>query len=282
MKRLKDTSFNKIIHYKKYKDLYDFSSIECRVALFVMAILDIIFIISMRQSDSDIMLPDYISYLDTIGMALIGFLGFIVTGLAILTGAISSTVVKKLQERNKIQALEKILLSFYLLGLVSATVIVMSFTFHFLSSLFYNSIWQISIVLLSLISYFVVFSIFYAVKLIGNCLELFYIISNMQIVNDIKESSVVKVDIKQKYNNYRIMALEKAILINNQISVDDYADEIKKMIELDDISEQEKLLCLEMHRKLFSNNIIDLCTKEKRELDINEYCKWRFYKLCRK
>lgn len=73
----------------------------------------------------------------------------------------------------------------------------------------------------------------------------------MQIVNDMKENNATKVDIKQRYNNYRIIALEKAVLINNQISVDDYADEIKKMIELDDISEQEKLLCLEMHKRLF-------------------------------
>ena len=254
MKKIKDTSFSKIIIYKKYKDLYDFSSIECRVALFVMAILDIIFIISLRQSDTDIMVSDYISYLDTIGMALIGFLGFIVTGLAILTGAISSTVVKKLQERNKIQALEKILLSFYLLGLASASVIGLTFIIHFTNILPYNSVWQINIMILSFISYFVVFSIFYAVKLIGNCLELFYIISNIQIIHDQKKSTAstaTKVDIKQKYNNYRLIALEKAVLIHNQISPERYANDIKHMIETDDLPEQERLLCLEMHKKLF-------------------------------
>lgn len=249
MKKIRDSSFKKIIDYKKYKDLYDFSSIECRVSFFVVVIMDIIFLLSIKNLGIYEIVPDYISYLDTIGLALIGFLGFIVTGLAILTGAISSQVVKRLQERNKIQALEKILLSFYLLGLVSASIIILSFILHFTSKLSYISIWQLDFVLLSFISYFITFSIFYAVKLIGNCLELFYIISNMQIINDIKESS--KVDIKQKYNNYRIMALEKVILTNKLVSIEHYKNEIKEIIEADVLSEQERFLFLEMHQKQF-------------------------------
>jgi len=246
-----DSSFKKIIGYKKYKDLYDFSSIECRVALFVMIILDTIFLISIKELGVDSVVSDYISYLDTIGISLIGFLGFIVTGLAILTGAISSKIVKRLQDRNKIQSLEKILLSFYLLGFISAIVIILSFIFHFLGNLPFNSMWQYDLIILSLISYLIIFSVFYAVKLIGNCLELFYIISNMQIVNDIKENT--RLNIRQKYNSYRILALEKIVLINSQIKIENYADEIKKMIETDDLSEQEKLMCLDMFNKQFAN-----------------------------
>jgi len=212
--------------------------------------MNILFRISTNESAINEVISDYISYLDSIGMALIGFLGFIVTGLAILTGAISSKVVKRLQERNKIQSLEKKLLSFYLLGLVSASIIIVSFIFHFINGLPYNNIFPLDLILLSFISYFITFFIFYAVKLIGNCLELFYIISNMQIINDMQESSIV--DIKQKYNNYRIMALEKVVLTNKLISIDHYADEIKTMIETDDLSNQERILCLEMHKKQFN------------------------------
>lgn len=250
MKKIKDSSFYKIIKYKKYKDLYDFSSIECRVSLVVMLIMNLLFMIFIKILDINEVVQNYISYLDTIGIALIGFLGFIVTGLAILTGAISSKIVKKLQERNKIQSLEKILLSFYLLGTVSASIIIISFIFHFISKLPCSSIWQFVIIALSFISYLITFSIFYAVKLIGNCLELFYIISNMQIINDIQESS--KIDIKQKYNNYRIAALEEYVLILNKIDVDNYADEIKKLIETDDLSDQERKLYMDLHQKQFN------------------------------
>lgn len=250
MNKIKDSSFKKVIQYKKYKDIYDFSSIECRIALLFMIIINIVFYLSVKYQDSEYIISNYILHLDSICMSFIGFLGFIVTGLAILTGAISSTVVKKLQERSKIESLEKILLSFYLLGLVSAFIIVISLILHFINLLHYNSILLINITLLSFISYLIIFAILYAVKLIGNCLELFYIISNMQIVYDAKENK--KVDLKQKYNNYRILALEKIILLNNQVSINDYANEIKKMIETDNMSEQEKNVCMEMHKKFFS------------------------------
>lgn len=252
MKNIRDSSLKKIIEYKKYKDLYDFYSLECRVALLMMVIMDITFATLKTKSDTNTIILDYISYLDTIGIALIGFLGFIVTGLAILTGAISSAVVKRLQEKKKIQALEKILLSFYLLGLVSAIIIILSFILHFVSKLPFNSIGQLNIILLSFISYLIVFSIFYAVKLIGNCLELFFIISNMQISDDVNEKT--KSYVEQKFNYYQFLALKKAVLINHLISIEDYADEIKKMIETDNLSEQEKTLCMEMHNNLFSNN----------------------------
>lgn len=250
MKKINDSSYQKIVKYKKYKDLYDFSSLECRVSLIVMLILDIIFLVSTRMSETDLVVLDYISYLDSIGIALIGFLGFIVTGLALLTGAISSKIVKRLHDRNKLQSLEKVLLSFYLLGLVNATIVIIAFTCHFLKNIPTNSIFYIDLIILSITSYLIVFSIFYAVKLIGNCLELFYIISDMQITEDEKQDA--KIDYKSRYNNYRITVLEKIILINKIIRIEEYSNEIKKLIESDVISPEEKETYLKMHRKQFN------------------------------
>lgn len=250
MKKINDSSYQKIIKYKKYKDLYDFSSLECRVSLIIMLILDIMFLVSTKMSETDLVISDYISYLDSIGIALIGFLGFIVTGLALLTGAISSKIVKRLHDRNKMQSLEKVLLSFYLLGLINATIVVISFICHFITNIPINSIFYIDLIILSIISYLIVFSIFYAVKLIGNCLELFYIVSDMQINEDEKQDA--KIDFKFQYNNYRITALEKVILINKIIKIEEYSDELKKLIESDVISPQKKEIYLEMHRKQFN------------------------------
>lgn len=72
------------------------------------------------------------------------------------------------------RALEKILLSFYLIGLVSAFLTAVIFILHFISILQIHSVLFIDIIIFSIISYFIVFTIFYAVKLIGNCLELFF------------------------------------------------------------------------------------------------------------
>ncbi len=250
MKKINDSSYQKIKEFKKYKDLFDFSSLECRVALLSMLILDVIFFISSKMSGIDIIVSNCISYFDNIGIAMIGFLGFIVTGLAILTGAISSKVVKRLQSRHKAQALEKILLSFYLLGLSSSVIVVLSFIFHFMRDIPIKSILQLNIILLSITSYLVVFSIFYAVKLIGNCLELFYIVSDMQIIEENKYDN--KIALKSKYNSYRITALEKTIFTNNVKNVVEYSKVINELIKSDIISQQEKEIYLDMYRKHFN------------------------------
>lgn len=258
MKKIEDSSFNKIKEYKKYKDIYDFSTVECRVALLAMIILDAIYVYCTKicEIKINILYSDYISYLDTIGIAFIGFLGFIVTGLAILTGAISSAVVKKFQDNGKLIPLERILLSFYLLGLISGFIIILAFLFHFLDNIFTIVSWQTGLLILSSISYLVVFSIFYAVKLIGNCLELFFIVSDLQIVEDSKNN--ILFNPKYEYDRYRIISLEKIILNKKtQDHLKEYAYEIKNMIESDTIPQQVKdaiLLCHKDHFKDLYNN----------------------------
>lgn len=249
MKKVNDTSFQKIFALKKYQDLYDFSSLECRAALIFTIFLDIIFIICSNYIGLDNTVGKFVEILDNIGISLIGFLGFIVTGLAILTGAISSKVVKKFKDGNKMSALERILLSFYLIGLINALLIISAFILHFVIVIPVHSIWIIDIILLSLLSYFIIFTIFYAVKLIGNCLELFYIINSMQLIDDIP------IDYKAKYNNYRITALEKTELSITSINrVQNYKQTVKDLIENDDIPIEERQILLKMHKEHFKNN----------------------------
>lgn len=249
MKKINDTSFQKIFTLKKYQDIYDFSSLECRVSLIITAFLDIIFVICARYIGLDNTVLKFTEMLNNVGIALIGFLGFIVTGLAILTGAISSKVVKRFQDGNKMDALERILLSFYLIGLISAFLVISAFVIHFIVVIPISSIVVIDIILLSLLSYFTVFTIFYAVKLIGNCLELFYIINSIQLTDNIP------IDYKARYNNYRITALEKVELSVTSLSqVQNYKQTVKKLIENDDMPSEERQILLKMHKEHFKNN----------------------------
>lgn len=246
---MKDTSFFKLFKYKKFHDLFDFRSIECIVSVFSVIVLNIIFYISEKNIGLDIFVNNGISFIDNMGMTLIGFLGFIVTGLAILTGAISSKVVKHLQDRNKMLPLEKILLSFYLLGLVTAFEILFIIFLHFINLLPFPSIKIIDIIILSLLTYFTVFIIFYAVKLIGNCLELFYILNNMQIIED------NPIDLKTKYNQYRILALEKLVLSGTSLdTIKEYKSTIINIILSDNnIPEREKNMYINMVQKQFGD-----------------------------
>lgn len=249
MKKINDTSFQKIFILKKYQDLYDFSSLECQTALITTLFLNIIFVICTYYIGLDDTVGKFIEMLDNIGISLIGFLGFIVTGLAILTGAISSKVVKRFQDGNKMVALERILLSFYLIGIISAFLVISTFILHFVAIIPIHSIWFINLILLSLLSYFTIFTIFYAVKLIGNCLELFYIINSMQLTDN------NLIDYKARYNNYRITALEKVELSATSISqVQNYKQTIRELIENDNVSFEERQILLRMHKEHFRNN----------------------------
>lgn len=246
MKGISDTSYKKLFQMNKHKDLYDFTSLECRVAVIVTILLDLIFAICSSYLGIDVVVGITVDLLDNIGIELIGFLGFVVSALAILTGSISSKVVKRLQDRNKMDALERIMLSFYLMGLVSAFVIVIDFMLHFIVAIPVNSVFVVDIVIMSILSYLIIFMIFYAVKLIGNCLELFYIVNGMQLIDD------KNIDYKAKYNNYRITALEKDQLEAASVSkIKDYKTTLRELIINDDSSAEEKKILLMMLNEQF-------------------------------
>lgn len=99
-----------------------------------------------------------------------------------------------------------------------------------------------------MLTYLTVFIIFYAVKLIGNCLELFYILNSMQLIDD------DATDLKNNYNNYRILALEKLGLSNTSLdTIENYRQIIIELINMDNISDQEKRIYLDFVEKQFDN-----------------------------
>ena len=105
----------------------------------------------------------------------------------------------------------------------------------------------LTVVIVAIYSYFAVFSIFYAVKLIGNCLELFIIINEMQIVSEDNDSKY-----KARYNDYRLMALEKLGLSTTSMeTIESYKKCIEELIAMDDTSGAEKAIYFSMVKKQF-------------------------------
>ena len=77
MKKVKDSSYKKLFELGKYKDLYDFSSLECRIAVIGMILLDIVFAVCSFSVGVDETVIKAVSLLDDIGIALIGYIGFL-------------------------------------------------------------------------------------------------------------------------------------------------------------------------------------------------------------
>ena len=244
---MKDVSFAKLIKLKKYRDLVDFKSIECVVALISTIVFDGMILVWNCYENCNDIVNSIATIIDGIGIALIGFLGFIVTGLAILTGAISSKIVKRLQVRSKMEALDRILLSFYLLGIISAFIVLISFFLHLIIALPIEDNLVFVIILGTIYSYFTVFTVFYAVKLIGNCLELFMIINEMQVLEENDDFRY-----KMKYNDYRLMALEKlGLSTTSEETIEAYKKCIYELIIMDETGEVEKNIYTNMLRTQF-------------------------------
>lgn len=61
-------------------------------------------------------------------------------------------------------ALERILLSFYLVGLISAFIIADAFILHFIAAIPVKSIFIINLVLMTILSYLIIFTFFLCCK----------------------------------------------------------------------------------------------------------------------
>lgn len=227
---IRDLSVKKVLTYKKYQDLVDMKSLECKCSLMGSIVVCICSMFVLKSSPIETINNMFTALTKDVAVALIGFLGFTVTGLAILTGVISQKIVQKISDVNKKSVLERILLSFYFLGLVTACTIIGLIVLYIISLSNYQYNIKIVLACVFTFAYLVIFDVFYAVKLIGNCLEIFF------IVNEIDEKQVVnKSEIKQQYNALRITALERVCLTHMDIDgYNEYKNTIKEQIELSD------------------------------------------------
>jgi signal transduction histidine kinase len=240
---MKDSSFEKIKKYKKYKDIFDLQSLEFRCSLITSLIIAaIMWNISKFMTDENIN-SLLIVFTKDIAIAFICFLGFSVSALAILTGVISKKDIDKMSKADVMEQLDKILLSFYWLGLVIGSAIVINFILYIFSMSTLERNQYVFTVVSFFMCYIDTYIVFYAIKLIGNCLEVFFIVNS--ITEEAKKGTTQRIA-KEIYDGYRITALESVCLkhlgqdglieynriVRDQVNDStDYAEELKQMYE---------------------------------------------------
>lgn len=229
MKKINDESYIAMRKEKKYKELWDFETVEVRVASFSAIMLLVVSLVYVYFNGSDEYTNMINDIFGNIGIALIGFLGFVVTGLAILTGSISGKVVNYMKKRDVYDCLYSILLSFYFIGFLIALQIVVIFFMNIISNMNIGSICFVSITITVIISYLFVFTLFYSVGLIGNCVSVFSIVSDID--NNLCEEEENE---KRIYDSYRIIALEHIILKSgNMEEYEQYKSKVDELIKRD-------------------------------------------------
>ncbi|MHB8125655.1 MAG: hypothetical protein ACYDEJ_08465 [Desulfitobacteriaceae bacterium] len=108
-------------------------------------------------------------------MGLLGLLGFLVSGLAIISGTVSNKVASSIDAEGKFNSLISILFSYYFVGAVIAGFVAVFIGTYFLISLEVPLNKLMYIILDLILSYGFFFAIFSSVSLLGTSIDIFRI-----------------------------------------------------------------------------------------------------------
>lgn len=145
---------------------------------------------------------------------LLGLLGFIISGLAIISGTIGYKVTNQIIQQKKFQSLLSILFSFFYIGRFIAITIVLCILLYFILGMSIQFNIYLYGVMSLLLSYCLFFSIFFSVSLLGTCLNIFVL--NFMYSRDEKTNDGPK-DIDTIFIDTRINAI--TAIMNRKFNV---------------------------------------------------------------
>ncbi len=104
---------------------------------------------------------------------LFGLLGFLIGGLAILTGTLGNKVIKHINENRTIKNLISIIFNFYFAGAIAGLTIVLSLLAYLITYVNLPLNYVFFIVITLVVTHLTYFSLIYSVMLLGTCIRLF-------------------------------------------------------------------------------------------------------------
>lgn len=249
---INDSIFNEFFKSKKWKEIYDVNSLEVVISLIVTMIVSVLVYEILNNSSMNEINTIIRTLTKDIAISLMGLMGFLITGLAILISGISSKVMNLITERKKDKTMNKIFLGFYFEGLIIGILMVILLIAYIISFFDRPLNIRFCMVMVIILTYLVVFTIFYSVGLIGNCISVFRIVNNYSVEENIiiNNMDLTEKD-KQLYNELKIMVLEQMLIIQPE--------------------EFEKEKRLSIYIELLEGYINSVCKDENQKLRILNY-----------
>lgn len=225
--------------YLSFSDLYKLSfdnsplinmkRFECYMSFIFSIIITIVMYNLHLTNDFTSLNPMLQELFLNIGVALLGMLGFIISGLAIISGTVSNKIAHEINKEGKFQSLLSILFSFYYIGTIIAILILMYFFSYLVISLKLDFQIYVYLFLSFVLSYSLAFAVFYSVSLLGTCINMFVI--NYNYSKPIDDSSTKELD--EYFNDLRINVLTSLMMQKGIISKEDFIIELKNRINED-------------------------------------------------
>lgn len=217
--------------------LTDVSKPEVYLALLVAVMMLPILYYLYITNDLSALTTVLQNYLLNVGSALLGMLGFIVGGLAIISGTVNSKITRHIDNGGKFDKLLAILFSFYFIGSIVGTLIVLYYISYFVVSVNVNIVLPVYYCLGFVLTYGLVYAVFYSVSLLGTCINMFVINYNYSSANDI--DSNLDSDLEPIFSSLRIDALTY-LMVNKGIVTREEFIEALKMCTSNDCPEKFK------------------------------------------
>lgn len=230
--------------------LFDMRKFECYMSLIFTVILTlIVYFHVITNSNIEFITSNAKNIILNATFGFLGMLGFIISGLAIISGTIGHKVTKNLIRENKFKSLITILFSFNYLGYVIGFLIVLFISCYFILSIRTPFLEYIFLVFTAVASYGLFFAVFYAVSLLKTCLDIFvinYIYSDERI-----DSSIAK---ELEFHRIKIDALTKVMFDKKLIDKNSYIAQLKERVNLDVSDEKMKNDLLNEISRYYSEN----------------------------
>lgn len=162
-----------LLDTRKYRELYKTNEAKVAICCAIFFTADIHFlIVSTTFSEMIEVSRDILGILIS---GMLGLLGFLVTGLAMMASIITQKAVKKIDSEGKTKSLAGILFSFYFEGaMVGLNIFLMIFFYIFLASNVHIQACAFIFATLCM-TYIFSFTILYAVTLLGSCINFFFV-----------------------------------------------------------------------------------------------------------
>lgn len=238
MSRKPDTPFKRFSRYNTWKHFVDLKELEVKISLLLTPIVIGLMYFLNCFDKIELFREGFQSITIYIAAAFIGVLGFILTGIAMITAMLNNEVCKKIEAICGEDSLRKILCSFEFIAFVVSVLIVVLFTVYlsFFSDL--SLFDSLSFYILSaILIYLVIFVIFYLFSLIGNCIQIFYITNMYQEINNKEEKQF-----NELLNEIRIDFILTKMAKNNTITSETFIDDLINFIDNHQIKDREKII----------------------------------------
>lgn len=218
--------------YGKWKDYIAIRSFEFKFSAgtTIIIFLYLLLVLDVHNKFTNYVVP-FQTFTSGILQALIGMLGIILAGLAIVISMLNNEMVKEIEKQvekkeGKKHAISRILTSFEFLAFTISIwiflILIINITLYSKDNLI-NGFLFYSIVVITL--YFLSFIVFYTVALISNCVRIFYI-SNLSTVVTENEQTLF-----DRANEVRIDFIIKTISEDKKISGEEFLSELNKVID---------------------------------------------------